>query len=137
MHVLDCIVFMLLRDGRFLAERRRLTKPLMPGLIDIPGGHMHSAETQHDALRREMGEELGVSPRETHYICTLLHRDAEIRRLHYYAVASWSGEMGCYEAEELLWLPLGAPEELDLEVDRVAVREYLRVYGQNASEDGG
>jgi hypothetical protein len=32
------------------------------------------------------------------------------------------------EAESVVWIPLNALETLDLDVDKIAVQEYLRVY---------
>jgi hypothetical protein len=58
----------------------------------------------------------------------LLHRSAEFRRLHYFAVPRWEGRMENHEAASLRWVPLTAPHDLDLEVDRLALAEYQRVY---------
>ncbi len=127
MAILECVAFMLIRDGQVLAEKRKTSKKVAPGAMAIPGGHLEPDETIEQALHRELTEELAVKARQAEFVCTLLHRDGEIRRLHYFAVASWSGEISNNEAEHLAWIPLGDPSQLDLEVDRVAVAEYLRV----------
>ncbi len=62
------------------------------------------------------------------YACTLLHRAQECRKIHYFAIESWCGEMQNHEAEALLWIPFDALATLDLEVVRIAVHEFLRVY---------
>ena len=36
--MLECVAFMLMRDGRVLLERRSLTRRLLPGALAIPGG---------------------------------------------------------------------------------------------------
>ena len=61
-------------------------------------------------------------------MCTLLHRAEEVRKIHYFAVESWEGEILNREAEALLWFPFDELHTLDLVIDRVAVHEYLRVY---------
>ncbi len=127
MKTLECVAFLLLDGDRFLAERRRMDRSLVPGAVAIPGGHMEPGETQIAALHRELDEELAVRTTEAHYFCTLLHRADAIRHLHYYAVPSWQGAIENHEAEALLWIPLDEPERLDLEVDRVAIGEYLRL----------
>lgn len=57
-----------------------------------------------------------------------MHRAQELRRLHYFAITRWEGEIRSREADALLWLPFTSVQDLDLDVDRIAVAEYLRVY---------
>ncbi|MBI1847049.1 MAG: NUDIX domain-containing protein [Candidatus Rokubacteria bacterium] len=127
MEPLDCVAFMLVRDGHVLAEKRGATKRLAPGAVALPGGHVEGDEGLEAALRREMLEELGIAALGTTYVCTLLHRAEELRRLHYYAVTSWEGEPRPLEAEALTWIPFDATQRLEIDVDRIAVNEYLRV----------
>jgi 8-oxo-dGTP diphosphatase len=125
---LDCVAFLLIRDGQVLLERRSLTKRLLPGVRAIPGGHMEPGESPDEALRRELHEELGVAPHSVTYVCTLLHRSEELRKLHYFAIDTWHGEMVPHEAESLEWSDLDDATAFDLDVDRIAVSEYLRVF---------
>ena len=46
----------------------------------------------------------------------------------YFAVTRWEGEILPQEAESVVWILLNAVETLDLGVDKIAVREYRRVY---------
>ena len=128
MKPLECVDFMLIRNGQILAERRKLTKPLDPGAISIPGGHMDDGESMEETLVREMREELNVAPVDFHYLCSLLHRSQEFDLIHFFVVESWDGSIENHEAEELLWIDLEAPEMFDLSVDRVAVSEYFRLH---------
>jgi len=125
---LECVAFMLVKDNRVLAEKRKLTKTLVPGAIALPGGHMEGDEDPREALRRELLEELGVVASGAAYVCTLLHRAEEIRKIHYFAVESWEGEILNREAEALLWVSLDESHALDLAIDRIAVGEYIRVH---------
>jgi 8-oxo-dGTP diphosphatase len=126
---LECIAFMLIQDDRVLLERRSLSKRLLPGARAIPGGHMESDESPEAALLRELDEELGIRPDRFAYVCTLLHRAQEFRKLHYFAIdAGWQDEIAAQEAESLEWVHLADDAAFDLDVDRVAIGEYVRIY---------
>jgi 8-oxo-dGTP diphosphatase len=125
---LACVAFMLIQDGRVLLERRSLTKRVVPGVLSIPGGHMEGTESPEEAVRRELREELGVTPAQMRYVCTLLHRSQEFRKLHYFAVTAWDGELTTHEADGLEWAEIQRAPTFDLDVDRLAVSEYVRVY---------
>src|SRR5436189_99751 len=73
-----------------------------------------------------VGKFVSSSPRRVAYVCTLLHRAEEVRKIHYFAVENWEGEILNHEAEALLWLSFDELDTFDLVIDRVAVREYLR-----------
>ena len=128
MELRDCVAFMLIEDNKILVQKRTLTTLLNPGAIAIPEGHVNPDESWEQALYREAREELGVTLISPRFVCSLLERLSDLYRIHYYAVESWSGQIECHEAESLLWIPLSELERFDLVVDRIAVREYLRVY---------
>ena len=124
---LECIAFMLIKNHQVLAEKRKLTKKVVPGALALPGGHMEAGEAPEDALRRQLLEALDLRPASITYICTLLHRAQEFRKLHYFVIEDWQGEISHPKAEALLWAPLEQAHIVDLEVDRVAIREYIRL----------
>ena len=128
MRPVECVAFMLIQANHVLAEQRKSTKEVMPGAVALPGGHLEAGEQPDEALRREVQEELGIVPIDVVYVCTLLHRSQEFRKLHYFAVTRWQGGMQPHEADAVLWIPLHALSALDLDVDRMAVAEYVRVY---------
>lgn len=50
-------------DGRMLLQKRSLAKDIQPGRWDTAvGGHLHVGESYEQAARREMAEEIGVTP---------------------------------------------------------------------------
>ncbi len=125
---LDCVAFMLIKGDRVLAEKRKATKQAYPGAIALPGGHVEDGESPEKALCRELNEELGVVPCSIKYVCTLLFRLQELHRIYYFAIEAWEGNIENNEAESLLWLPITESQEFDIDVDRIALSEYLRVY---------
>ena len=127
-HFQECIAFLLIKGNTVLAEKRKLTKKVVPGAIALPGGHLEADESPEEALLREVREELGIVPTDRYYVCTLLHRSQEFRKLHYFAIHQWEGEITHHEAEAMLWVPFDALETFNLDVDRIAMSEYLRVY---------
>lgn len=133
MKIIECVAFMLFRGDAVLAERRKQSKSLLPGAILLPGGHMEAGESPQAALHREVHEELEVAVEQFHYVCTLLDGTGldgrnELRKLHYFAVLQWTGEIQVHEAEELLWLEPDQLAVLDAYVDQLAVAEYRRIY---------
>jgi len=128
MQLVSAVSFMLIRDGAVLAERRKMSKPADPGILSLPGGHVEAGETVLQALRREAKEETTVDIINPNFVCTLLHRSVNVMKLHYYAVTAWQGVIETIEAQSLHWIPLDRPELFDLDVCKVAVREYRRIY---------
>ena len=124
----ECVAVLLIKEHCVLAEKRKSTKQIVPGVVALPGGHLEPGEQPAEGLRREVQEELGIVPTDIVYVCTLLHRSQEFRKLHYFAVTRWQGTMQPHEAESVRWISLDALSLLDLDVDRTAVAEYLRVY---------
>ncbi|MFK7801132.1 MAG: NUDIX domain-containing protein [Anaerolineae bacterium] len=127
-HPPEGTAFMLIKDGKLLVEKRRADKKLLPNAISIPGGHNDPGESAEETLVRELEEELGLKADSYKFVCTLMHFDREVRKLHYFAVESWSGEMVMEEAAELHWIDLDDLDALDIEVDRIAVLEFKRIY---------
>jgi ADP-ribose pyrophosphatase YjhB (NUDIX family) len=112
---------MLVKGNTVLAEKRKRTQKVM-------SGHLEAGESPEEALLREVREELGIVPTDRYYVCTLLHRAQAFRTLHYFAIHHWTGEMTKHEADALVWVSFDEVGTFDLDVDRIAVSEYLRVY---------
>jgi mutator protein MutT len=121
--------FLLIREDRFLAERRRKDKDSYPGMMAIPGGRLESGESVDEALVREMREELDVVPVEFEFYCTLVEITTQRHlTIHYHVIREWEGEPVPLEAEELIWFPLKEIESVEVAIDRSALREYLRTF---------
>ena len=131
MKIIDSVAFILLRNKQVLAEKRKITKIIDPGRIVIPGGHIEKGESHREAVSRELLEELAVVSNDFDYLCTLLqgYRDFTLR-INYYIVHSWHGKIQSNEAEKVFWIPLSKINKFSLEIDKVAIREFLRLHSQ-------
>ncbi len=50
----------LIHDGKILVVRRSLDDDFLAGYYELPGGKLDPGETEEDAIRREMAEEVGL-----------------------------------------------------------------------------
>lgn len=72
------------RDGRFLVARR-VKGTHLAGFWEFPGGKVHDDETQEDALRREILEELNTTITHMRKIFYTVHAYPErVVELHFY-----------------------------------------------------
>jgi 8-oxo-dGTP diphosphatase len=90
-------------DGTYLLGRRA-PGTFFAGYWEFPGGKVEAGETPHDAIVRELDEELGI---------TVQRADPWLRRehvyehahvdLHFFRVREWSGEMVDRVHDALSW----------------------------------
>lgn len=90
-------------DGQFLLGQRA-ADTFYPGYWEFPGGKIEPGETAHEALMRELHEELGI---------TVLRADPWLHRehiyehahvhLHFFRVRAWQGEINNHVHSALTW----------------------------------
>ena len=105
--------------GRVLIADRPPGKH-MAGRWEFPGGKVADGETESDALRRELQEELGVTVTAAQPFMELTH-DYDDRRveLSLWLVKQYSGEPRGLDGQNLKWVePARLAEEDILEADR-------------------
>ena len=132
MKTVDCVVFILIKNGKFLVEKRPVNEDIDPAAMAIPGGHVESGETLETAFFRECMEELNVQPSAYRLIYKGLYRtNLERQGCYYYAVSKWKGRLRRKEAGQLKWLSFDNKDKLDLLIDRKAVSKLGGIAGGN------
>jgi 8-oxo-dGTP diphosphatase len=96
-------------DGQeFLLARRPVGK-VYAGYWEFPGGKVEAGETFHQALVRELREELGIeTTAATPWLSRFFvypHANVELK---FFLVTAWDGDIAPIEHEGFAWLPRGA-----------------------------
>ena len=91
-------------DGRVLLTKRPLGSH-MGGLWEFPGGKVDDGEAPHDALARELREELGLEVQVERPITFAVHEEPGLRiLLLFYAVQIVDGEPRGREGQAVKWV---------------------------------
>ena len=91
------------REGRFLLTSRPEGK-VYAGYWEFPGGKLEAGETVHDALARELHEELGITIGASHPWKDLVMDYPHARvRLHFRKVFDWRGDHEMREGQAMAW----------------------------------
>jgi 8-oxo-dGTP diphosphatase len=107
------------RDRRVLIAQRPPGKH-MAGRWEFPGGKVGAGETDLEALRRELGEELGIDVIGARYCLTLTHAypDRTVE-LSMWIVDQYRGEPRALDGQRIKWVAVAQlPAEDILEADR-------------------
>ena len=117
------------REGRILAVQRPQGRR-HAGFWEFPGGKVESGEDQLDALRRELREELGVTPLEMALWRSLRHSYPDLRvELFFYMVTAFEGDPCALEGQGLRWVkPAEAARLPFLEADVPLLAELAQMW---------
>ena len=116
----------ILFDGtRILLGKRAPHRRAYANRWDVIGGMVEAGETLPQALTREMGEEIGITPTHSAALTSLVDNSPEARggaTYHFFVVTGWTGgapRMVNDEHSELAWFTLDDASGLpDLAIDR-------------------
>jgi 8-oxo-dGTP diphosphatase len=100
-------------DGRVLITQRR-PQAFMPLKWEFPGGKVEPLETDHDALKRELREELGIEVMVGDHFMSLLHEypDFEID-FNVYRCTLASGSLQALGVRDFRWVPISQLEAFE------------------------
>lgn len=129
------------RGTEFLLAQRPQGK-VYAGYWEFPGGKVEPGETMHQALVREIQEELGITIDRTWpwLSCQFTYPHAKVR-LKFFRVTSWHGEIAPIEHSGFVWVKIGdaAPVSPVLPANGPILRalELPSIYAlTNAAENG-
>ena len=92
------------KDNSYLIAQRNMNK-YMALKWEFPGGKVEPNETFHEALAREIQEELNISINVNEKIAEERYKDDEIDIiLHYYLCSKKSGTIRLSEHENIAWI---------------------------------
>ena len=94
METVGVVVGIIVRENKFLVERRRWDETADPGIVCLPAGHVKPNEELEDALKREMMEELGIKVKEMRFVCKNFYVASNGERQHAYCylITDFEGE---------------------------------------------
>lgn len=126
------ITAIVVRDGRYLIERRAASKKRFPGRWSVPGGRLELADyvslprdteqywynVLEKTLRREVKEEIGIEIENIRYVTSLatVHQDGT-PSLVISCLADYSGgevRLDSNEVDDIAWVTLDEVQGYDL-----------------------
>ncbi|MEM5804295.1 MAG: NUDIX domain-containing protein [Candidatus Aenigmatarchaeota archaeon] len=121
------VCFVVHRNGKFLAEKRKADKEADPGCIVIPGGHVREGETMEDACAREFKEEFGLECRDFKFVCRIPYTASNKEKMDMnYFFCRVKGKPKAFEAEKLMWIARHELEKFSFDEDRKAIAELAK-----------
>ena len=112
-----CVAAVLRSNDSVLLCHRSATREWYPDVWDLPGGHIEVGESGHDALRRELAEELGVAVDVGDQPLTWITDEATEIEMGVWLVSDWDGEvrnLAPSEHDELRWCTVEETKALEL-----------------------
>lgn len=90
-------------DGTFLLAQRPVGK-IWAGYWEFPGGKVEAGESAHDALVRELHEELGIAVATAYpWLTRVFTYPHATVRLRFFRVTAWTGELHPHEGQQFCW----------------------------------
>ncbi len=116
----ECAAALIVEGQKILLGRRSAGRAFYPSVWDVFGGHLEPRETYEQALVRELGEELGITPTAWARVATVSEPDpdgAGVGRYVFFLVTAWDGTPSNrqpHEHDRVEWFSLDQAVRLDL-----------------------
>jgi mutator protein MutT len=124
---IDVVAALICRDGHLLACQRH-ESAAFPLKWEFPGGKLEAAESDSEALRRELKEELGIDAREFSQVYQNEHVYADGLRvcLRFFKVAKYEGQITNHVFQQVRWVQPAELANMDfLDGDRLLVAKLV------------
>ena len=124
------VVAAVVRRGDAILITRRPDRHGRPGQWEFPGGKIEAGESDADALRRELREELGCEAAVGPLLLRHAHRypDLEVDLAFYSCVLPGTPELRALAVAEIAWAKVGTLASYDfLEADRAVLADIERL----------
>ena len=125
--LINVVAGLIYRNGRLLVCQRR-ADGAFPLKWEFPGGKVEKGESDIDALRRELREELTIEMRDgvLIYQHNHLYADGPAVSLRFYAVDDFDGDAENLIFERISWVAIPELERMDfLQGDRPFVEKLV------------
>ena len=125
-----CAAAMILKDEEVLLGLRAPDREGWPGVWDLIGGHCEENEVPEEALIREIGEEIGITPTIFTHFATIkesVSRSQADYMFLVYLVTEWTGfprNVQIHEHSEIRWFPLTEA----LQLGNLALPDYPALF---------
>ncbi|MFZ1891140.1 MAG: 8-oxo-dGTP diphosphatase MutT [Formosimonas sp.] len=105
--IIDVAVGVLIHSNNEVLFAQRPEGKPMAGYWEFPGGKLELGESVHDALARELHEEIGVDIGASEHWRMIEHVYPHAHvRLHFQIIRAWTGDMHGKENQALHWQAL-------------------------------
>ena len=113
-NLVSCCI--LQKQNKFLVSKR-LSSKIFANFWEFPGGKLEKNESFHNAIIRELYEELGIRVKKKSLtnldIITHKYKKNEITVLGIFFLNKWSGIVKSREGQEIKWLHISEIQELN------------------------
>ena len=112
--------------GRVLVQQRDATTH-QGGLWEFPGGKLNPGETPHDALVRELAEELAIEVTAAEPLTRVEHAYPDLTvTLDVWRVESYRGRVEPMEGQPILWVALDTLGDMPMPAADAPIVEAIR-----------
>ena len=126
MKTIEVVAAIIHQGGRILATQRGYGD--CKGMWEFPGGKMEPGETEEQAIRREIAEELNVQIHVERKVCTVEYDYPQFHLvMHCFWCSMAGGELELKEHESARWLECTQWESVEwLPADVLVIEELAR-----------